>query len=227
MTKWQNDISDFIICPMLCHSNGTDNNHFRAKCSLVLKSIGAPPSPWIRHCLRNESGYRKSVNGVKTYENANKSLLWTPLQVSPCPQFFSPTTQSRPFTGQQAMQFARCTVGAHHVTSSWYPTRHHHELISFCALTPRRWWLSTGACRTVFFTSFFFFPRFPSISITSSCVYLNLQDRIFRESSMTANPIKRELTTKSCVQSDWLCNDDDCAAGKRTLAAAFCTQSGT
>jgi len=24
-TEWQNDISDFIICPMLCYSNGTDN----------------------------------------------------------------------------------------------------------------------------------------------------------------------------------------------------------
>jgi len=38
MTEWQNDKSDFIICPMLCYSNGTENKgtatrHFSAKLS--------------------------------------------------------------------------------------------------------------------------------------------------------------------------------------------------
>jgi len=28
LTEWQNDISDFIICPMLCYSNGTDHKSF-------------------------------------------------------------------------------------------------------------------------------------------------------------------------------------------------------
>jgi len=26
LTDWQTDASDFIICPMLCYGNGTDNN---------------------------------------------------------------------------------------------------------------------------------------------------------------------------------------------------------
>jgi len=38
-TDRQTDASDLIICPMLCYSNGTDNNEKYFVCTLCLKNV--------------------------------------------------------------------------------------------------------------------------------------------------------------------------------------------